>query len=201
MREIGRRDQSDVIRKVTARRRARRKITARRSKSKQPKDAKKAALKVGQRYLSCTLSKKKAITVGFEPPTAGVWLRTRDRWETTRLLSSYKHACMWCPALYILSAECRVVSRKITARRWVRRRAIFSAKCKAENEMQGQNSRAGGEESNKIAAGPVPSQNVFIFICTYFIFAWAVWVEQWAVVMDCRVVQVVVVLVVRAAAQ
>ena len=54
----GRRDQSNVIRKVTARRRARRKITARRRASK-AKDAKKATLKVGQRYHSCTLSKKK----------------------------------------------------------------------------------------------------------------------------------------------
>ena len=36
--------------------------------------------------------------------------------------------------------------------------------------MQGQNARAGGEESNKIAAGSVPSQIVFIFICTYVIY-------------------------------
>ena len=36
--------------------------------------------------------------------------------------------------------------------------------------MQGQNARAGGEESNKIAAGSVSSQIVFIFICTYVIY-------------------------------
>jgi hypothetical protein len=54
-----RRDQSDVIRKATARRRARRKITARRRANK-AKDAKKATLKVGQRYHSCTLSKNKS---------------------------------------------------------------------------------------------------------------------------------------------
>ena len=69
------------------------------------------------------------------------------------------------------------VIRKVTARRrarrkiTARRRARFNAKCKAENEMQEHNSRAGGEESNKIAAGAVPSQIIFIFICTYVIFA------------------------------
>ena len=47
----------------------------------------------------------KKTTVGFEPPTAGLCLRTRDRYETTRLLSSYKHACIVGLILYILSAE------------------------------------------------------------------------------------------------
>jgi hypothetical protein len=47
------------------------------------------------------------------------------------------------------------VIRKVTARRrarrkiTARRRARSSAKCKAENEMQEQNARAGGRESNK----------------------------------------------------
>jgi hypothetical protein len=40
---------------------------------------------------------------------------------------------------------------KITARR----RARFNAKCKAENEMQGQNARAGGKASKEATAGPV----------------------------------------------
>ena len=51
-------------------------------------------------------------------------------------LSSYKHACIWCSTLYILSAE----------------------KSKAENEMQGQNARAGGKASKEVTAGSVSSQ-------------------------------------------
>ena len=43
------------------------------------------------------------------------------------------------------------VRRKITARRGAR----FNVKCKAENEMQEQNARAGGKASNKASAGPV----------------------------------------------
>ena len=73
----------------------RRKIGARRRASS-AKDARWANATIPARLA------KKATTVGFEPPTAGLWLRTRDRLETTRLLSSYKHACIWCSTLYIL---------------------------------------------------------------------------------------------------
>ena len=68
-------------------------------------------------------------------------------------------------------ASCRIAARRQEARDQSVRRARFNVECKAENEMQEQNARAGGEESNKIAAGTVSSQIVFIFICIYVIFA------------------------------
>jgi hypothetical protein len=51
----------------------------------------------------------------------------------------------------------------------VRRRARFNVKCKAENEKQEQNARAGGKESNKISAGPVSSQIESIDILNEFV--------------------------------
>jgi hypothetical protein len=53
----------------------------------------------------------------------------------------------------------------------VRRRATFNAKCKAENEMQGQNARAGGKASKEVSAGPVPSQIECQLLYFYVIFA------------------------------
>ena len=47
----------------------------------------------------------------------------------------------------------------------------YNAKCKAENEMQGKNARAGGKASKEVTAGSVSSQIECQLLYFYVIFA------------------------------